>query len=350
MPGISGFLTFKDAKKVSIEELRLGQLVGASVSRMSENGRTCTVTADPASYASASVCTPAAFILNNSLFLQLSEITNVTSILPGTLVQSLITSVVPSGLNVQVLGYFDGTVDQVHLPSNKEYKVGQKVKARILYDVSGFTPPRFALALASHIVGLDVKRANGETKSGERPRLQDTYPVGTILDVKVVSVEPERGLMVGVEPNAVVEGFVHVGRYPIFVSCYLWLFLQISQTSDDHVPSLSLSSGPWKIGTSHRARVTGHFPFDGLLQLSLRPSILGQNYLQVGDVKIGEVIKGTINRLSDSGLFVSISDSVDGVVWPNHYADITLKHPSKRFKPGASIKCRVSDITAYDKC
>lgn len=133
-----------------------------------------------------------------------------TSILPGTLAQSLITAVVPSGLNLQILGYFVGTVDQVHLPSSKTYKTGQKVKARILYDVSGFTPPRFALALANHIVGLDVKRANGEVELKERPSLQEAYPVGAILDVKVASVESERGLMVEVEPDAGVEGFIHV--------------------------------------------------------------------------------------------------------------------------------------------
>lgn len=64
--------------------------------------------------------------------------------------------------------------------------------------------------------------------------------------------------------------------------------------------------------------------------------------MQVSDVQVGELIKGTIKKLTESGLFVMISGNVDGVVWPNHYADITLKHPSRRFKPGASIKCRVS--------
>jgi rRNA biogenesis protein RRP5 len=127
-------------------------------------------------------------------------------------------------------------------------------------------------------------------------------------------------------------------------------FAQISHVSDDRVPSLSPSSGAWKVDTIHRARVTGYFPFDGLLQLSLRPSILEQNYLQVGDVQVGELIKGTIKKLTESGLFVSISENVDGVVWPNHYADIALKHPSKRFKPGASIKCRVSVIICCRGC
>jgi rRNA biogenesis protein RRP5 len=47
-------------------------------------------------------------------------------------------------------------------------------------------------------------------------------------------------------------------------------------------------------------------------------------------------------------LFVSISGSVDGVVFPNHYADIMLKHPQRRFKEGASIKCRVSEYQPWD--
>jgi len=118
-------------------------------------------------------------------------------------------------------------------------------------------------------------------------------------------------------------------------------FLQISHTSDDHVPSLS-NSGPWKPGSIHPGRITGFFPFDGILQLSLKPSVIQQKFLQVSDVVVGDIVKGTIKKLSDNGLFVSLAGGVDGVVWPNHYSDIVLKHPAKRFKESASIKCRVS--------
>lgn len=111
--------------------------------------------------------------------------------------------------------------------------------------------------------------------------------------------------------------------------------------SDDHVPSLSVSSGHWKIGSVHKARVTGYFLFDGYLQLSFRQSVLQQKFLQVGEVQAGEIIKGTVKKLTASALFVSISGTVDGVIWPNHYADIPLKHPQKRFKPGGGVKCRV---------
>ena len=87
--------------------------------------------------------------------------------------------------------------------------------------------------------------------------------------------------------------------------------------------------------------MTGYFALDGYLQLSLRPSVLEKRFLQVSDVNVGEVVKGTIKKLTESALFVSLSGNVDGVVWPIHFADIPLKHPQKRFKPGGSIKCRV---------
>ncbi|KAF7981179.1 hypothetical protein HWV62_34965 [Athelia sp. TMB] len=309
---VSGFMSFKDAKKGPFgteNKLHLGGLVDVTVLKMSGNGRTCTLSPDTTLFTSSAI----------------SEVTNVSSILPGALVQSLITAVVPSGLNLQILGFFEGTVDQISLRTGKTYKVGQKIKARVLYDVPATSPPKFALTLAEHVIGLEAKHTKG-AGGKDRVTLQEGYPIGTIFEeAKVASVEQERGLMIEVEPG--VQGFVH-----------------ISHTSDDHIPSLSSTSGAWKVDSLHRARVTGYFPFDGLLQLSLRPTILAQSYLQVDDVQVGEVIKGTIKKLTDTALFVTISGSIDGAVWPNHYADITLKHPSKRFKPGAQIKCRVLTV------
>jgi rRNA biogenesis protein RRP5 len=90
--------------------------------------------------------------------------------------------------------------------------------------------------------------------------------------------------------------------------------------------------------------VIGYFHFDGLLQLSLKPSVLEQKFLQVADVHVGQLVKGTIKKITDTALFVSLSEGLDGVIWPNHYADITLKHPLKRFKVGERIKCRVRNI------
>ncbi|KAI0830546.1 U3 snoRNP-associated protein Rrp5 [Trametes gibbosa] len=315
---VTGFLSFKDAQKGPFDgekKLQVGRLLDVIVSKLSGNGRTCNVSVDPQTLRSVS----------------LAEVNSVNSVLPGALVHSLVTAIQPDGLILQVLGFFEGTVDQFHLPPGDpedNYKIGQKVKARILYSVSPATPPRFALSLAEHVIKCITKPA---VSSPSNTDLWKAYPVGTVLDaVKVIRVESERGLTV--EVGSGIEGFIH-----------------ISQVSDEHVPTLSASSGAWKTGTVHRARVTGYFPFDGILQLSLRSSVLAQKFLQVGDVQVGEVVKGTVKKLTDSALFVSISGNVDGVIWPNHHADIVLKHPQKRFKPGASIKCRVLVVDAERK-
>ncbi|KAF8445766.1 U3 snoRNP-associated protein Rrp5 [Boletus edulis BED1] len=305
--GVSGFLSFKEAHKGDSEGLRLqlGALIHVSVIKMSSNGRICTLTNDSDVLASSSI----------------SEATNVASVLPGSLVQSLITAVVPGGLNLQILGFFDATADELHLPStHSSLKVGKKVKARVLYDLPTTTPPRFVVTLAEHHIRLQPK----STSDGQA--LHTAFPVGTVLEaVTVRQVEAERGLLVEVQPGQ--EGFVH-----------------ISHVSDEHIPNLSASSGPWGPNTLHKARVIGHHPFDGILQLSLRPSVLEQRFIQAGQVQVGEVLKGIVKRLTDSALFVSISGNVDGVIWPVHYADIPLKHPSKKFKAGGNIKCRVLTV------
>jgi hypothetical protein len=145
----------------------------------------------------------------------------VTSILPGELVQCLITAVSPLGLNVQVLGYFDGTIDEYHLPPGDptdKFKEGKKVKARVLYEIPGTSPPRFALSLANHIVSLEQKSISAGDE--ELTSIGEAYPIGTTLDaVKIIKVEAERGLLVDVQEN--LQGFVHVGGFICHAFDYL---------------------------------------------------------------------------------------------------------------------------------
>ncbi|KAG6336141.1 hypothetical protein ID866_2951 [Astraeus odoratus] len=309
VPGVSGFLPFTDTHtRDSGRKLRIGHLVDVSVLQMSSNGRTCSMTDDPDT------------LINSSV----SEVSDVASVLPGALVQSLVTGITPRGLNLQILGFFDATADEYHQSFTHEtLKLGQRIKSRVLYNIPDTSPPRFSVTLSDHHLNFLVKSVT--TDMGGSP-MMDAFSLGTILDsVKVKHVEPERGLVVEVQPS--LDGFVH-----------------ISQVADDHTPTLSVASGPWRLATLHRARVIGYHVFDGILQLSLRPSVFEQKFLQAGEIQLGEVLKGTIKRLTESALFVTISGNVDGVIWPNHYADVPLKHPARKFKVGGSIKCRVLTI------
>ena len=155
----------------------------------------------------------------------MTEVSNVTSVLPGALVQSLVTTTSDYGLGLQVLGYFDGTIDLHHIPTrdpSKKYKLGQKVKARVLYEIPAGTPPKFALSLADHVLTLQTKRTEGS-------HISESYPIGTILDsVKVVGVEGEHGVTVEVTPD--VTGFIHVStqRLSTIPSFLSWFYIDIS--------------------------------------------------------------------------------------------------------------------------
>jgi len=203
-------LSFKDAKQEDAK-LRVGQLVDVTVTTLSKNGRTCNVSVDPSVFSSSAVSSFVVIIHANLqlIIAKLNEISNISSILPGSLVQALITAVHSTGLNLQVLGFFDGTVDEYHLPrhmTEKCHKVGKKIKARVLYDIPNTSPPRLALALNEHIINLEVRKASDAEGA---PTLQDAYPVGTIInDVKVTRIETEQGLTAEIKPG--VEGFVHV--------------------------------------------------------------------------------------------------------------------------------------------
>lgn len=111
--------------------------------------------------------------------------------------------------------------------------------------------------------------------------------------------------------------------------------------SDDHVATLPEATGPYKIGSTHRARVLGYAGVDGLLQLSLQESVLNSPFLRVQDVEVGSIIRGTVETLTPHGVFISLSSNINGLASSHHLSDVKLSHPERKFKPGDKVKCRV---------
>ena len=209
------------------------------------------------------------------------------------------------------------------------YKVGEKVKARILWT----TPPlndstvHFALSLLPHIIKFSSKMIPSTPGSFETAPISQVLPVGTFLEqLQVVKIEAEWGLLC-VVPGTTISVFVH-----------------ISHVSDEHLTTLgahTTTSGPYKVGTVHRGRVIGYSAIDGLLQASTQQSVIDRKFMKVTDLKVGDVLEGTVQRLSDTALFVNIQGNVAGIVWPLHYSDLKLRHPERKFKPGGKVKSRV---------
>ena len=136
----------------------------------------------------------------------MTQLASVESVLPGLRVRGLVTGVQPGGLNLQVLGYFSGTIDLTHLGKvdTSSYKVGQKIDARILWDIPETNPRQIALSILPHVLSLAPSKMQDDEE-----KLEDTYPVGTILEgLKVVRVEADRGVVVAIGDKPI--GFTHV--------------------------------------------------------------------------------------------------------------------------------------------
>jgi rRNA biogenesis protein RRP5 len=307
--GLSGFISFKDFDN---RALHLGQVVYGSVLKVAENGKSVSATLKHAKVASS----------------QLTVAPTIAGLMPGNLVKALVTASTSAGLNVKLFGLFDGTVTSFHLNPEQEYKVGQHVKARILWDIGAIgaeaggsderhiNQRKFALSTAEHIVKMDVSGVSHK----------ESHPIGTIVQAVILSTTEDWGLTCSIESTSS-KGFTH-----------------ISACSDSHVASLPSDTGPFRVKTKHQARVVGHSPTDNILQLSFQQSVLSKSFMRVSEVMIGEVIKCTIKSISLKSIILDINGAVDGVVFPLHFADIPLKKPEKKYKVGQSVRARVLKV------
>ena len=102
-------------------------------------------------------------------------------------------------------------------------------------------------------------------------------------------------------------------------------------------------------GTRHACRIIQFNLLDGVAIVSLQPSVLEKPYFKYSDIKVGEVVKGTVERHGDFGMIVSLSDTIRGLCPKIHMSDARLKQPKKKHKVGAKVKCRVLNVTPAER-
>lgn len=299
---VKGFIPFKEAGS---QDLHRGQVVLPAVTSWSPSKRHLTAELQHKSVASAS-----------------PEIApSSTALIPGNLIKALVTNESSAGLNVKLFGMFDGTVDALHMDPAASYRIGQRIKVRVLWEKgsemdSDVNERKFALSASPHVV--DMARSGMD--------LQQQFPIGKIVKATVVSTIEDWGLMTQIRDTHV-KGFTH-----------------ISAVSDDHIASLPASSGPFRVGTVHEARVIGHSSTDDILRLSFEKKVLQRGFIRVSEVIPGEVMKCTIKAIQPQAIVVDLNGSVDGVVFPTHFADVALKKPEKKYKVGQSVTTRVLQV------
>ncbi|KAL7791917.1 hypothetical protein V8C37DRAFT_381739 [Trichoderma ceciliae] len=267
-----------------------------------------------------------------------ADATTINTYLPGTLVSVLVSENEGRGLAGKIMGTVDATADLIHsgigpydTDLQAKYKIGSKIKARIICNFPTAKDPKLGISLLPHIMSLTCKHQDTDSQNEKRLPIE-VMPISSFVEKCTVRhVEADIGLFVDTG-IAGLGGFVHISR-----------------VKDGKVDALYESSGPFKNGSVHRGRIVGYNEMDGLFSISFAKSLLEQQYIRLEDIPIGSVINGEIEKLvikeqGVSGLIVKIADGISGFVPERHLSDIHLQHPEKKFREGMKVKARVLSL------
>ncbi|KEY69053.1 hypothetical protein S7711_03351 [Stachybotrys chartarum IBT 7711] len=328
LPDLGGFLP-KSEVDTAIDEARLqpGAVFLCQVTGKGANGKVAQLSLLQSKLGNAKVV-PA-------------DATTINTFQPGTLVDLLVTNTDRRGLAGKIMGHLDATADLIHsgvgpqgVDLEAKYKVGSRVKARVICNFIIAKEPKLGISLLPHILSLS-RDAAGKATNKKFP--VDALPISSLLDTCTVRhVETEIGLFVDTGiPD--LSGFVHISR-----------------VKDGKVDALYESSGPYKVGSTHKGRVIGYNELDGLFQISLQKSILEQPFIRLEDVPTGAVLtcdveKVVVNEVGVAGLILKIADGINGFVPERHLSDVRLQHPEKKFREGMKLKARVLSVNPSKK-
>ncbi|KAL8677613.1 MAG: hypothetical protein Q9186_005972 [Xanthomendoza sp. 1 TL-2023] len=320
---VRGFMSSKEiGKDIDISRVKEGAVFLCLIIGFSSNGAVVKLSADMAKAGN----------LKKGHFL--ADAPTVDCFLPGTAVEFLVSEVTKSGILGKAMGVLDLTADLIHsgaAASGKDletkYHVGDKIRGRIVCTFPDIEPMKLGVSVLEHVTSL---RPNpGSTQHPDNTTPTKLLPVSTIVsEARVARVEPGVGLLVDVGVKGI-RGFVHISR-----------------VADGKIENLATDIGPYKAGSVHKARVIGYNYMDGLFIVSLEAKVIAQPFLSIDDVQIGQIVKGTIEKLlikesGVSGLIINLADGITGLVPEVHFSDIHLQHPEKKFKEGVSVTARV---------
>lgn len=307
--GLTGFISNKEIKAAgkNIEDFAVGSVFFSTIS--SNKVRTVTVK------------------LTTNRKNVTKTLASVDSVVPGNLVDALVTEIIDDGLITKVHGLVDGSINFSHLSVFKEdeikhkFAIGSTVKARVLAVLLSGGAKKLYLSIQPHI--LDLKETAYDSETSSSPL--DAFPVGHIIDSVTVEGHDSTYLYVKFAGDRL--GQAHLSRVE----------------GDNSALETTFSSG-----TNHPARVLGYSQIDDLYILTLDTTIIKQKYLRPQDIPIGELVEGEVLKISsEKGLVIKIFDKFEATVSPMHLSDVKLSYPERKFKVGGKVRGRVLNVSKF---
>ncbi len=99
-----------------------------------------------------------------------------------------------------------------------------------------------------------------------------------------------------------------------------------------------------QVGDEVRVKVLQVSPDEGKISLSLKTDETNPWHLVEQKFQVGDIISGTVKRLSSFGAFVEIGDGIEGLVHVSQIASHRVAHPSDVLKPGDVVQVKILEI------
>ncbi|XP_052401989.1 protein RRP5 homolog isoform X1 [Carassius gibelio] len=303
--GISGTKAFLPKQSTSSKkDLNVGQYMTVLIEEVKNDGRVVRLSQDPQALGKACAETQQGWTLD--------------TLLPGLLIQARIKKVTPHGLILTYLSSFTGMVDFLHLDEDKAstYNTGDEVLARVLYVEP--STRHVGLSLRWHL--LPPGGAVLDEVSSER--------VGEVVQCcKMSALHHHSGALMKMPDGTTV--FVHKNL--------------TKEAKEEFNPNSLLSQPELTL------RIIDYSPMERMHMGTLRRSTVNTELYRYQDVKVGQIVEGTVMDLQKQGAYVRITNHIKGLIPRNHLADVVLKNPEKIFTSGLRVKCRVLSVDAQQK-
>ena len=117
--------------------------------------------------------------------------------------------------------------------------------------------------------------------------------------------------------------------------------MQISNVSDTRVEKLETTFSRRQVVD---ARVLGHRTVDGIVAVSLKPSVVDAPFFSVDDIPVGELIDATVAEVDltlHGGATLTLGPGLKGTVPITHCSDAGTALAARKLRVGQRVKARV---------
>eukprot|EP00088_Acartia_fossae_P015650 TRINITY_DN1860_c0_g1_i2.p1 TRINITY_DN1860_c0_g1~~TRINITY_DN1860_c0_g1_i2.p1 ORF type:complete len:1447 (+),score=367.26 TRINITY_DN1860_c0_g1_i2:45-4343(+) len=289
---IRGFLPNKAAEKHWTKTICTGSVILCVITK--KDGGAVTLKCEPGK------------VYNN-----LKSEVNLHNVLPGTVFNAKINTVLDNGLKVQFGKDLSGYVHKDLLPKSlSDYDIDAQINVRLVHVI-----PTMNTVLLS---------------------ARDIWPfTNQFSDVKAGSLF-ENATIAEVNKNDLILTLTNSLRG----------YVSARHAQTDHNATQPLKER-YKIGSTVRARALGLDHFSGQVVCTLHKDKV-QGVTKIDHLKIGEKVKAEVKQFKPEGLEVKVG-AVTGFIPTLYLSDVPLKHPEKKFLPGDKIDCKVIKVNPERK-